>query len=304
MKAKKLIAAFMAMAISCGAVHTANYCSPGRFLVSAEDESLVWLGGMYYDEESKILYINGKIGAESIRSLRDNPNIHGVQALDGAVLPEDCSYMFGGFSNSKFIDLSKADASNVKTMKGMFSGYNHWGEGYDNVGSINISGLDTSNVTDMSYMFSGSNTVASMEGLDTSNVTDMSYMYSGNKSEYLSPGAIDTSNVTSIKGMFKGTDTNYLDLYHFDTSKVTDMSEMFMNCCHYDSLSIRVDEPALIYNKTAPVLCGFDTSKVTDMSNMFSGCGFDSLDLTSFDTSNVTDMSGMFNESVHLKEIK
>ncbi len=296
MKAKKLIAAFMAMAISCGAVHTANYCSPGRFLVSAEDESLVWLGGMYYDEESKILYINGKIGAESIRSLRDNPNIHGVQALDGAVLPEDCSYLFSGFSNSEFIDLRKADASKVKTMKGMFSGYRGTG------GAI-IKGLDTSNVTDMSYMFSSTCMAISLEGLDTSNVTDMSYMYSGNKSEYLRPGAIDTSNVTSMKGMFKGTDTNYLDLYHFDTSKVTDMSEMFMNCCHYDSLSIKDDEPALIYNKTAPVLCSFDTSKVTDMSNMFSGCGFDSLDLTSFDTSNVTDMSGMFNESTRLIEI-
>ena len=56
MKAKKLIAAFMAMAISCGAAHTANYCTPGRFLASAEDESLLLLGGMYYDEDTMSEY--------------------------------------------------------------------------------------------------------------------------------------------------------------------------------------------------------------------------------------------------------
>ena len=305
MKVKKLISAFMAMAISCSALHTANYCAPGRFSASAEDESLLWLRGMYYDGESKILYINGKIGAESIRSLRDNPNIQGVQALDGAVLPEDCSYLFSGFSNAAFIDLRKADASNVKTMKGMFSGYNHWGEGYDNVGSINISGLDTSNVTDMSYMFSGSNTVASMEGLDTSNVTDMSYMYRGNMSEYISLSVkyLDTSGVTSMKGMFRGMNAEYtfIDLSNFDTSNVTDMSEMFMG---YTLIEYDKRDELGFNGFSAPSLDNLDTSKVTDMSNMFAGSGFASLDLCSFDTSAVTDMRGMFRECGYLKVLK
>ena len=151
---------------------------------------------------------------------------------------------------------------------------------------IDLSKADLSEVTDMHLMFAVCVNLEEIrwpEDLDTSKVTDMSLMFMSTFSfknmDFLTK--FNTSSVTNMSRMFECTSTdrkvNYfdIDLSTWDTSKVVDMSGMFARNLQFTGIN----------------MTGWDTSKVTDMSAMFSSCrSLNNLDISSFDTANVTNM--------------
>ena len=239
------------------------------------------------------LTLSGAVTKEQIWDYRYDDNVRRIVAADDCVLPADCSELFSNYfftmeeaddgdtsylvywQNLHSIDLSKADTSNVTTMRAMF-------EEQRRISELNVSGWDTSKVTDMSNMFYYCCEVHELDlsSFDTSSVTDMSEMFYDCVVHELDLSSFDTANVTDMSGMF-----NFccyltaLNISSFDTSNVTKMSRMFM-CC---------------YRLTSLDLSSFDTSSVTNMTDMFDSCyRLTELDLSSFDTSNVTNMSYMF----------
>ena len=120
------------------------------------------------------------------------------------MLPEDASYLFADYDESKFaeltaMDLSGFNTSKVRDMSEMFSGCSA-------LKSLDLSGFNTSRVEDMSDMFWECRALKSItfgKGFDTSRVEDMSFMF------YSCPSLVS------------------LDLSGFDTSRVKSMQEMF-----------------------------------------------------------------------------
>ncbi len=192
-------------------------------------------------------------------------------------------FMGGMFalSQSKKIDLSNLDTSNVISMTGMF--------GYSQASLLDLSNLDTSKVTDMTGMFYNSKaTTVDLNGIDTSNVTTMEQMFdNSNATEIIGLKQLNTSNVTSMESMFLSCGAHSLDVSGFDTSKVTNMNWMFN-----ESMATEIKG-----------LENFDTSEVTNMGMMFARSKVLILDLSNFDTSNVTNMEEMFYDSSNLKTI-
>ena len=88
----------------------------------------------------------------------------------------DCSYMFSGCENIKYIHFTNFITSNVNDMSSMFRGCNSLKSLPD------ISKWNTSNVNDMSYMFSRCNSLNSLPDIskwNTSNVNNMSNIFEG-----------------------------------------------------------------------------------------------------------------------------
>ncbi len=276
--------------------------APGYFTQNEKSTN----GYIYLHEESGTLTLFGDVTKTMINEYKFNNKVKSITAADGCILPSDCSYMFGEsnyyWENVSRINLSNADASNVKNANGMFrflsASYidisnlnfskaekmNSMFEGCISLSSLNLKSIVTHNVTNMSKMFYDCRQLASITGLDafdTSSVTDMSYMFANCSSlSSLDLSSFDTSNVNDMSNMFSDCySLSSLDFSSFDTSNVNDMSCMFSNCRLLPSLDCS----------------SFDTSNVTNMSNMFSNCkSLPSLDCSSFDTSNVTNMNGMF----------
>ena len=274
-----------------------------------------------YMDENGILHLKGHIRKDDY-SLHVSPDMSyydGIIVDEGAVFPEDCSFLFSlGEDDIGFVDLSKADTSNVTNMHCMFSGLV--------VDDLDLSSFDTSNVTDMSGMFDDYRYDDSLDlsNFDTSKVTDMSNMFAGCYSlESLDLSNFDTSNVTNMSGMFS-MDNEYwpsftsklkeLNLSSFDTSNVTDMSYMFYNCENLTELDLssfntsNVTDMSYMFNYctnlTSLDISNFDTKNAESMKRMFSYCNrLKTLDLSSFDTSNVKDMSEMFIRCVSLKNL-
>ena len=284
------------------------------------------------------LTLSGAVTREQILAYSKNNSVKRVVAADDCVLPEDCSGLFRGlyseivyedeenyedydivhdyyWSCLVSVDLSKADASHVTTMAGMFANCD------SNLESVDLSGLNTCNLECTASMFSGYNidyeerehgqiTSLNMSGFQTSKVTKMSGMFCGCSAlTSLDLSSFDTSNVTDMSYMF-GTvfygceKLTALDLSSFDTSNVTDMQEMFCNCSSLTSLDLSSFDTSNVTNMDAMFdhctalislnLSSFDTSKVTSMKDMFSGCSsLTSLDLSSFDTANCSEYWGM-----------
>ena len=185
-------------------------------------------------------------------------------------------FMGGMFalSQSKKIDLSNLDTSNVISMTGMF--------GYSQSPLLDLSNLDTSKVTDMTGMFYNSKaTSIDVSNFNTSNVTDMMGMFSYSKATSIDVSNFITDKVTNMSEMFRFSATNYIDLSGFNTSNVTNMSYMFSNS--------EVTEIKGLEN--------FDTSKVEKMDYMFQDTKIGLIDVSNFDTSNVTNMDSMFQNS-------
>ena len=115
----------------------------------------------------------------------------------------DCSYMFSGCENIKYINFSNFSTSNVNDMRYMFSGC-------ESLKSLpDISKWNTSNVNDMNSMFNECNSLNSLPVIskwNTSNVNNMSYMFSGCKSLNSLPDISkwNTSNVKNLSYMFSG----------------------------------------------------------------------------------------------------
>ena len=246
-------------------------------------QGLKYVNGQYtYAYKQEGAYASSGIAWSNI-----NNNGWGVQLSDktstNAVTSKVCTYinnkpitsmsnMFES-SQSRTLDLSNFDTSNVTNMRNMFMG--------SKATTIDVSNFDTSNVTNMYAMFYDSQATAlDLSNFDTSNVTNMRNMFMGSKATTIDVSNFNTSKVTSMSDMFHLSQATTIDVSNFDTSKVTDMFSMFMG-----SKATTID------------VSNFNTSKVTDMTQMFSGSQTTILDVSNFDTSNVTNMYAMFSNS-------
>ena len=119
-----------------------------------------------------VLTLSGTVAKEDIhRYYKDTLT---VLALEGTVLPADCSCLFSDFKNAKTIDLSRADTSLVTNMHAMF-------RLCTSLETLDISSFDTSNVTDMSVMFYRCEALTSLDvsSFNTKQCTNMDSMFAG-----------------------------------------------------------------------------------------------------------------------------
>ena len=118
-----------------------------------------------------------------------------IIADTGYIIPADSTYLFSGYLNVKSIDISKADISNVNTMRGWFCDDK-------SLETLNLgTSWDTSNVTDMSYMFCGCEKLTTLNDnvkcfTSTSNVQEMAEMFENCKAvTVLDLSKFDISNI-------------------------------------------------------------------------------------------------------------
>ena len=266
-------------------------------------------GYVYLNEDTGELALYGHVTKAMIDEYKSNNAVKSVTAAKGCILPSDCSYMFNRNSNNYWknvsrIDLTNADASNVKNTRYMFKSIP--------ASYIDISKLNFSKVENMSGMFYGcsSSKFIDVTNINTSNATDMSLMFSSCSSlSSIDCSSFDTSNVTTMCGMFMNClNISSVDfIKQFDISKVKDLSFFFYECNNLSSVDLSIFDTSCltdIYGMFEGCTSlksidfnAFDTSKVTGMSFLFSGCSaelINSIDFSTLNTSNVTDMSFMF----------
>ncbi len=176
------------------------------------------------------------------------------------VLPQDCGYLFGGYSNVESITFNDCiDTSRVTNMKCMFSNCEKLKriQGLDkfDTGSVNsmkqlffkcfelseldLSNFNTVNVLDMSYMFLNCESLNELDvkSFDTSNVQSMDRMFcSCRKIVFIDVSGFSTKNVRYMRSMFRDCESlkNIKGLDGFDTDNVVDMSEIFLGCTNLD----------------------------------------------------------------------
>ena len=260
------------------------------------------------DENNTELYINGnkrkfekyfipEKEGEYIIDLKFNKNL------------TDCSYMFSGCENIKYIHFSNFNTSNVNNMKYMFSCC-------ESLNTLtNISNLDTTNVNNMSYMFylcKSLNSLPDISNWDTANVNDMSYMFSGCESLNSLPDISnwDTADVNSMSDMFSDCKSlNFLpDISKWNMSSDNELNFIFSGCASLISLpdisiwnTINVNNISYMFNNcksliSLPDISIWNKSNVNNISYTFFNCrSLNSLpDISKWNTSNVKDMSFMF----------
>ena len=127
-----------------------------------------------------------------------------------------------GLTQGEKIDyIIRLNTSKVKSMRGLFAGYDL--TGYDLVN------LETNSVTNMSRMFSNANlTGADLSNLNTENVTDMSSMFAGSTASNLDLSSFNTSKVTNMDLIFNNVSgLTSLDLNGWDINNAIDPSSPF-----------------------------------------------------------------------------
>ena len=134
-------------------------------LDSLDDEGVFSTKSFTYNFSNENLYLNGEIDRSLLirywGSPYGRPFINGIVANEGTVLPESCRYLFSGFENAKYIDLSHADASHVTDMTGMFCDNE---TGLTNLQRISFgAAFDISNVTTMEMMFYNCSALTSLD---------------------------------------------------------------------------------------------------------------------------------------------
>ena len=251
---KKLTAAATVFAMIGGAVRvpTGDMSLFGRiFTANAEDNldtkpfTTEKEPKATYDEERNILTISGNIVRSTIYEYHKIPDLT-IIADSETVLPEDCGGLFYWFS-AKTIDLSNADASNVKDMAAMF-------QGCPNLISVDLGNLNTKNVTNMHMMFYDCPSLESIDlsGFDTSNVKNMGWMFSCCFSlKSLDLSSFDTSNVENMDSMFYACNSlESVDVSNFDTSSTNINPHMFRSCTALDSSICILDKIVILFGNT------------------------------------------------------
>lgn len=186
--------------------------------------------------DSKDKTHNMSSGDVPIYANRDHTTLIMTTTADVIYLPENCSYMFAGLEDVKFLDLNHFNTDYVTDMSFMFCGVG--------VELLELSSFNTSNVTDMCGMFKtydeGHHPLKyiNCSSFNTSKVTDMSYMFAFNMNlTSLDLSNFNTSNVANMRGMFLWcSHLENLNISSFNTENVTDMDRMF-GCC-YDLKSL------------------------------------------------------------------
>jgi len=238
-----------------------------------------------FDEETGLLTLSGNITKDDLKSYRYSSKVKKIVALEGTVLPDDCSDLFS-FFRAESIDLSMVETGNVHNMKRMFYSC-------ENLTELDINRFDTSHVTNMSGMFQYCNKLASldMSRFDTRNVTDMSWMFNSCRSlTNIDVTNFNTDSVVFMSNMFSGcTGIDSLDVSGFHTDKVKGFDHMFSDCSKLSFIDVS----------------SFNTESATNMYCMFHNCpSLESLDISNFKTSKVTNMGHMFSGSKKLKSIE
>ena len=175
----------------------------GSFTVTFTDHDIVvdsFYDALVYDVKSKTLYVNGNdpdsITSNSLELYEENTEI--IVVIGSMMGDFEC--FFQSFPNLKKADLTKANTSNMHTLKGMFSD--------SDLEEVDLSGIDTSSVKDMSEMFAHSYNIRriDMSGLDTTSLEKADGMFKGcTKLRYLDlTGFNANSEVLGLEDCFKG----------------------------------------------------------------------------------------------------
>ena len=142
----------------------------------------------------------GAVKKDDVQAYRKNTGVKHITAESGAELPEDSAGLFKGFKYVTDIDLSKADTSNVTSMRWMFMDC-------AKLKTVNMSGCSTSKVTNMNAMFIRCYALekADLTGIDTSSLIDAESMFEDcKKLKTLDLSYFDTSGIEYWSSMFKG----------------------------------------------------------------------------------------------------
>ena len=277
---RRAAAAILAVALIGGALPY-NGGSPllGTAVVAHAESNVT------FDEETGLLTLSGNITKDDLKSYKYSSKVKKIVALEGTVLPDDCSDLFS-FFKAESIDLSIAYTGRVHNMRRMFYSCEQLTE-------LDISGFDTSHVIDMSSMFQYCSKLTSLDvsSFDTNNVTTMEWMFNSCRLlTELDVSSFNTIHVTSFDNMFSGcSGLTSLDVTGFHTDKVKGFDYMFDNCTKLKSIDVS----------------NFYTVSATNMYCMFHNCtSLESLDISDFKTSNVTNMGHMFSASKNLKWIE
>ena len=183
--------------------------------------------GLQFNADTGVLYINGAFSESDLSLFKSSARK--VIARYGAVLPESCNELFSSFTVLESVDLSRADFSQITSMRGMFKGSDKltevsWGNN-----------AQTGNVTNMQQLFYNCSALKNphTEQLNTGSVTSMYNMFYGCTSlEKLDLSSFSTSSVTSMSGMFRKCSalTTIIAGDSWNTEKVTSSTNMFTGC--------------------------------------------------------------------------
>ncbi|MCR4795060.1 MAG: BspA family leucine-rich repeat surface protein [Ruminococcus sp.] len=198
-----------------------------------------------YDEETGTLTLRGNVNKNAVKRYRDAVT---VIAEEGAVLPEDCSFLFNNFSRATTIDLTKADTSKIMDMEAMFMGCR-------SLRSIDLSKFIVPNASCMKQMFYECEKLESIDlsGIDTSDVKLMTFMFAGCSSlETVDISGFNTVNVYSFSRMFykcSNLKTVYVGEKWITDGAKADGDGLFEKCEHlvggngtkYDADKISID---------------------------------------------------------------
>ena len=181
-----------------------------------------------FDEATGTLYLSGNVVASEVKAYAYNEAVLHVVAEEGTVFPENCGYLFAGFSFAETMDLANADTGNVWDVISMFAGCKKLTE-------LDLSSFDTSGAGPMVEMFRECSALKTLDlsSFNTSNVTYMSAMFYGCSSlTALDLSSFDTSNVIGMEYMFDscGSLKTITVGDAWSTASVTNSSNMFSRC--------------------------------------------------------------------------
>ena len=165
---------------------------------------------------------------EAIKRLQTNKNLNGYHSKYGHIAcwdvrkVTDMSYAFEYQAFGKtlgFLDLSFWDTRKVRTMSGMFRGYE---------GDVEVGMWDTREVTDMQSMFANAGDFnGDIGNWDTRNVENMASMFRHAKKFNCDIGSWSTSKVENTDSMFLGASTFNQDLSAWKLGSLKDFESMF-----------------------------------------------------------------------------
>ena len=164
------------------------------------------------------------------------------------IAPDDCSNMFSGLNNLKWVIFRNYDTFNVTTMEGMF-------QDMPNLEFVDMMSIQTPNVTSMRSMFHGCSGLKQIAfaKFDCINLDDAGYMFYGctslgtnplysgnagfNESIQAYPELKYTYNLTNAEHMFDGANWTTFCMPYFFTDNLSNVTGMF-NDCNVDVLDL------------------------------------------------------------------
>lgn len=215
---------------------------------------------------------------------KDGTDVYWYSEADPIYMNPDCSGMFCGCKNIKYLDLRDFDSSKVTTMSQMF---------YIVGGNLEtvLHNFDTSNVTNMGQMFSNCTKLRNLDvsGFNTAKVRNMGHMFYAYNGDNLDVSNFDVSACTSFGGMFFACEKlKTLDVSNWNPISATSFNSMFERCYALETLDTS----------------NWHTDSATSMTNMFCSCKkLQTLDFSNFSFENVTTMSGFCKDAVALTSV-